>query len=273
MSKIEKKIINKIHKMMNHHDILYFDFRYEIEDAINFMIEKIKFDECEYKAKELRLRIKNHSRRVKNLSDKICQFIEENSISSISKYDRYLLEIAALYHDIGKIYSNENHELYSVIILDYILNLDLRYNPNTKLTASGIEKILMIVKNHTKKKKNVDTIDICSKILRDADNLDENCGYPLLQLLTSSIDNESKKHTLNRQKYIKSDSILLEKIDPRHMDNVIERLNIPENIYLYKNLLIWAVEEYDMISDLHRYEYKRNGGIVEDDGYIIRIYK
>lgn len=271
MKKIEKKIINKIDKLMYHNDIIYFDFTYEIEEALNFMIEKIKFDTCEYKVKELRLRVKNHSRRVKNLCDKICVFLEENRIASICRDDKIVIEIAAMYHDIGKIYNDDNHEIYSTIIMEHLLDLDLRFNPNTKLTKDIISKILKVIKNHTKKRKNKDTIDICSKILRDADNLDENCGYSLLQLLTSLIECDSKKYTLNRQRYIKSDTLLLNKIDPHHMDKVINRLNIPENIYLYKNLLMWAMEQYDLISDLHRYEYKRNGGIVDDDGYIIRI--
>ena len=41
MKKIEKKILNKIDKLMYHNDIIYFDFTYEIEIDMNISVMEV----------------------------------------------------------------------------------------------------------------------------------------------------------------------------------------------------------------------------------------
>lgn len=153
-----------------------------------------------------------------------------------SDNDKKVIFIGCLLHDIGKLYSKENHHLYSTIIIDYILKKD------NNMSKDMLNSILEIVFFHSSKNKRRDKISPLAKILRDADLFDENCGQSLLVLLVSNIKN--KHNNLNFIDYTKSTRLLKEKMNPSYKAKIEEKINIESNKKLYNDLLWDAMSKY-----------------------------
>ena len=275
----EIKINNKLDELFEEKDFVYFDFYSELNEIINFVINNLHFKNCNYTNEALRSKIRDHGKRVSKNVDEIIIYLSEIKLIKLSNIEKQNLKIASLLHDIGKIYKDDNHEIYSAIISKYLMNMDYKMRKDSIFNEARINEIINIILNHSHKKKKRNEINICSKILRDADLFDENCGHSLVSLLASVIKNNSKKvdkkgnkiYNLNHLIYDESDRYLNEVQTYHHLCDIYDRINIYENIFLFNKMLKEAISIYDEMTFNHKYEYKKNGGIIDDDKYIIRI--
>ena len=204
---------------------------------IMMILEKIILNfSSGYDTDELKNKIMCHGVRVYNNAKIIVSNLENKKIMYLSNNDKRILYLACICHDIGKIYSKNNHHFYSVIILEYILNkLNI-------IKKEDIKYILEPIYFHSSKTKHKSKISQLAKILRDADLFDENCGQSLLILLVSNIKN--KHNNLNFIDYKKSTRLLKEKMNPSYKAKIEEKINIESNKKLYNDLLWDAMSKY-----------------------------
>ena len=168
--------------------------------------------------------------------------------SNMSKVDTLLAELGVIrpcnnkdWENLGKTYSDKNHNFYSTVITEYLLTMDERFD------SELINKILEVIYFHGKKNKNKDRISLLAKILRDADLFDEECGDSLFYLLISKIKN--KKDTLNKLDIVKAKQLLKIKICNEHIEEIESKINTPGGKELYRRLLNETIENFYMFID------------------------
>lgn len=126
-----------------------------------------------------------HSLRVEKNTQKI-----RASFDEFSESDIYTLQVAAVFHDIGKAVQSENHgRIGAEIVRDIFDNTEY-------ISGCGInkERLINIIANHSDKEDENDR-DLLSVILKDADVLD--------QVGAMSILMNGSKHDYNTYEYYK----------------------------------------------------------------------
>lgn len=207
-------------------------------ELLEIIINNFESDFCEDNKEDLKRKIINHSNRVYRNMKLIVTNLELNEKIFLSKRDRFVLSISCLLHDIGKVYKDNNHHMYSTVIVEYLLHLDNRFDEDL------INDILDVIYNHSKKTKKKGKISILSKIMRDADLFDEECGDSLYDLLIGV--SEFKKCNLNKIKLKEAKRLLYSKRDQRHKDEIKSKINTPGGYELYEKLLFEAAEKFYM---------------------------
>lgn len=210
-------------------------------ELLELIINNFESDFCEDNKEGLKRKIINHSNRVYNNMKLIVTNLEINEKIFLSKRDKFVLSVSCLLHDIGKVYKDDRHNLYSTIIVEYLLRLDKRFDEDL------INDILDTIYNHSKKTKKKDKISILSKIMRDADLFDEECGDSLFYLLIGV--SEFKKCNLNKIKLKQAKLLLYSKRDQKHKDEIKSKINTPGGYELYEKLLYEAAEKFYMFLD------------------------
>ena len=209
-----------------------------IVKLLELIIDNFKSDFCEDNKEDLKRKIINHGNRVYKNMKLIVTNLELNEKIFLSKRDKFILSVSCLLHDIGKVYKDKDHHIYSTIIVDYLLRLDNRFDEDL------INDILDVIYNHSKKTKKKNKISILSKIMRDADLFDEECGDSLFYLLIGV--GEFKKCNLNKIKLKEAKRLLYSKRDQRHKDEIKSKINTPGGYELYEKLLFEAAEKFYM---------------------------
>lgn len=210
-------------------------------ELLETIINNVNSLYCENNKEVLKRKIINHSNRVYRNMKLIVTNLELNEKIFLSKRDKFVLSVSCLLHDIGKIYKDKDHNIYSTIIVDYLLRLDKRFDEDL------INDILDVIYNHSKKTKKKDKISILSKIMRDADLFDEECGDSLFYLLIGT--SEFKKSNLNKIKIKEAKLLLYSKRDQKHKDEIKSKINTPGGYELYEKLLSEAAEKFYMFLD------------------------
>lgn len=116
-------------------------------ELLETIINNVNSLYCEDNKEDLKRKIINHSNRVYRNMKLIVTNLELNEKIFLSKRDKFVLSVSCLLHDIGKVYNDSNHNYYSVIIVDYLLRLDKRFDEDL------INDILDVIYNHSKKTK------------------------------------------------------------------------------------------------------------------------
>ena len=205
---------------------------------LEIIIDNFKSSYCEDNKEVLKRKIINHSNRVYKNMKLIATNLELNEKIFLSKRDKFVLSVSCLLHDIGKVYKDKDHHIYSTIIADYILRLDERFDEDL------INDILDVIYNHSKKTKKKGKISILSKIMRDADLFDEECGDSLFYLLIGL--SEFKNRNLNKIKLKQAKLLLRSKREQAHKDEIKSKINTPGSYELYEKLLFEATEKFYM---------------------------
>lgn len=121
-----------------------------------------------------------HSLRVYSLAMKIV----EGEKGKLSDDDVLMLQVAVILHDIGKFRSKEQHANRSAeIVRGWFAE-----NPSIASTIEEPERLIRIIRNHSN--KGIQDEDICSRILKDADILDE-IGILSIFMASNQVDRNS----------------------------------------------------------------------------------
>lgn len=216
-------------------------YKTTILELLETIINNFESEFCDDKKEVLKRKIINHSNRVYKNMKLIITNLELNEKIFLSERDKFILSISCLLHDIGKVYKDKDHHIYSVIIVDYLLRLDKRFDEDL------INDILNVIYNHSKKTKKKDKISILSKIMRDADLFDEECGDSLFYLLIGI--SGFKKCNLNKINLKQAKLLLYSKRDQKHKDEINSKINTPGGYDLYEKLLSEAAEKFYMFID------------------------
>lgn len=216
-------------------------YKTTILELLETIINNFESDFCEDNKEVLKRKIINHSNRVYKNMKLIITNLELNEKIFLSERDKFVLSVSCLLHDIGKVYKDKDHHIYSVIIVDYLLRLDKRFDEDL------INDILNVIYNHSKKTKKKDKISILSKIMRDADLFDEECGDSLFYLLIGI--SGFKKCNLNKINLKQAKVLLYSKRDQKHKDEIKSKINTPGGYELYEKLLSEAAEKFYMFID------------------------
>ena len=228
-SRLDKYIKNNLYKNMS------------ILELLQVFIDNFVSKHCDDDNETLRRKIISHSNRVYKNMKIIVSNLEINHHIYLSHEEMFILSISCMLHDIGKTYSDKNHNFYSTVITEYLLTMDERFD------SELINKILEVIYFHSKKNKNKDRISLLAKILRDADLFDEECGDSLFYLLISKIKN--KKDTLNKLDIVKAKQLLKIKICNEHMEEIESKINTQGGKELYRRLLNETIENFYMFID------------------------
>lgn len=210
-------------------------------ELLETLINNFDSDFCGDTKEVLKRKIINHSNRVYRNMKLIVTNLELNEKIFLSKRDKFVLSVSCLLHDVGKVHDDRNHHVYSTIIVDYLLRLDKRFDEDL------INDILDVIYNHSKKTKKKGKISILSKIMRDADLFDEECGDSLFYLLIGMSD--FKKCNFNKIKIKEAKLLLYSKRDQKHKDEIKSKINTPGGYELYEKLLCEAAEKFYMFLD------------------------
>lgn len=155
-----------------------------IEEAKKYLIKNLQGKKCGYEvlhpwrtdSKFIIL----HSLRVHAYSIKII----ENEFFDISYDDRIIIEMAAILHDIGKIESLEEHAMYSAkIVRQWMDN-----NADIAKAINDVDRLIKVIETHSDKDNRDD--DLCCKIIKDADTLDE-IGALSIFMTSNRVDRQS----------------------------------------------------------------------------------
>ena len=232
------------------------------DNSILNIVEDMYTDKCKYEEDYYFHVCYRHAIRVRDNARKIIKYHEDKGYRKYTIKEKIIVDIAALYHDIGKIFKKKHHNYWSVVIFNYLVeNIEIR---DTRLTKDMIKEINECILYHCKKTKYRDKISILTKILRDADRMDEMCGESLLHLAASYINNcdpdgESKSISdlnLNFMNYTKSDLIINNRNLQMTKDMMKKEINMEINYELYLELLNEVTEVYDRMTGYHRFKNK-----------------
>ena len=242
IKEIKKSIIPKL------------NYDFNILEFLNILCINFKSDYCDYTPKELKIRIIDHSKRVYENVLIIIKFLESNNIRIFNDDEKEDLKFVALVHDVGKVYKDKNHNVFSKIIIEYLFDYFNIKDNNRK------ERIIEMIYYHNKKDENKELISDLTMIIRDADLFDEQCGRSLSKLaLSQTIDYKNKnRKNLNHINYEFSDSLINLRSSNEYMNDIKKLINMPCNIFLYEELVKAAVKEYDEKTDFHRLKYDNN---------------
>lgn len=194
-------------------------------------------------ANKLTHKIIKHSSRVldnfkiimNNLSKKGYYFTK-NEINS--------MYIAIVLHDIGKIITDndnivsDDHASISYLMVDYLYK-----NGFKTIIDFNYDIVLEIVYYHSKKTKHQDKISLCCKVVRDADLFDECCGESLFILLRDLA--KCNNNNLNSYSNVRPEEFLEHIQTKQFKKNIIKRINIDDNIKLFKRELKAAEKQYN----------------------------
>jgi len=227
------------------------------ENTVLKFIDDFYTDKCKYDEEYYFHTCYRHSIRVRDNVRTIVEYHESTGFRKYSREEKLILEIAALYHDVGKMFKKKHHNYWSVVIFNYLIeNMEIK---DIRLTDKMVKEINECILYHNHKTKYRDKISVLVKIIRDADRMDEMCGNSLLELATSYIINEKSfddEPNLNHLDYTQSDMIINTRNDKVTKEMMEEELNMKINYELYLQLLNKANEQYDKISNYHRFKNK-----------------
>lgn len=249
ISIMDKAVLNRV----------YNDYQSEKDFYIHFIKLFYTYDNPDYNRDELYSVCIEHGYRVLKNSMIIMDYHEKINYRHYTKNERTIVKIAAIFHDIGKVYKKKKHEKWSFIIMNELFKKKLEYHNETRLTKRDISKILEIINMHGNKTEFRDDICILCKIVRDADSMDETCGDSLVDLALANIIKSNSEYNgfkqitnLNKLSYKYSD-LVMEDMNSDYQKNRIKRkLNILVNYDLYVLMLNYANEEYDKRTQYHR---------------------
>ena len=249
------KTENDIIKIMNKNILKSIKTNMSIIEIINIIFDNFYYGNIKKKKimKKIKYKIMSHTNRVIRHLNIILNFSEYKGRDKYSEYEKYLMFLACILHDIGKIYNDDDyHAIYSYIIAKYLLDL----NKHIDIKAKNI--ILEIILMHGNKKQYKDEISEYTALVRDADLFDENCGFSLTEILNLMIvgcknaeeyDYYDKKYlkklNLNKKNYEISDDLKEYKTCDKYIRNVKLRINIAWNKELYDIERNKAVNEYE----------------------------
>ena len=239
---------------------IYENYNSEI-DFYSHIIELFYNKKSKYTKTNLYSICVEHGIRVCILSELIMNYHEKINFNTYSKDERYIVKIAALFHDIGKLYKKKNHAKWSEVIMNYFFTLEFKKNKN--INIENCNKIRRIISYHSNKEEYRDIISDLTKVVRDADRLDEMCGESLLDLALSYVKNNKdidynnlEKANLNYLDYKLSDMIMAQRNSKETKAMIKRELNFEVDYDLYLQLLQYANEEYDRRTQYHRFRDK-----------------
>jgi len=155
-----------------------------IEEVKEFLLSYLKGKVCEYEVIHPWRRDSNfivlHSLRVFTYAMKISEAMKDG----LTEEEMFIIQLAAILHDIGKAEESENHGKRSVEIVSQWLN----ENIDIKRDVKDVNRLLSIIENHSN--KDGEENDICAAILKDADTLDE-IGALSIFMASSRVDRNS----------------------------------------------------------------------------------
>jgi HD superfamily phosphodiesterase len=155
-----------------------------VEEAKNYLMTYLNGKTCEYETlhpwRNNSKYIILHSLRVHAYVVKII----ENEFCSISDDDRTIIEVAAMLHDIGKIEILEGHARNSAKIVRQWLD----NNADIAKRIKNTDRLIKVIETHSDK-EGVEE-DLCSKIIKDADILDE-IGALSIFMASNRVDRQS----------------------------------------------------------------------------------
>lgn len=185
--------------------------------------------------------IKHSFRVAENLQMIICHLSDKGYY--FNDDELYGMYISTILHDIGKIITEnddipkDDHSIVSYLMVKYLIDkypkINIKFNKND---------VLEMIYSHSKKTKHRKKISIYSKIVRDADLFDECCGDSLYDLLRDVTLCEN--NNLNSYDYTEPDEIIKNLKTNRYKEYVIERINVEDNIKLFKKELKRAEKRY-----------------------------
>ena len=263
----EIKVKNKIRNIMEDYVFDNIKENMSLIDILYVLYKKFYNDKCKLNNKEKYNKVIMHSMRVYKNTKIIIEYLYSHHMI-MSNRDKEDLMIAALFHDIGKLYKDdENHPYYSACMLECLLGY-LKI-----MTDERLFSISKIVAMHGKKRKFRNNINYLTKILRDADLFDEVCGDSLLELALGNIESKNNKLTenLNHNDYKFSDMIIKDRNDEDVKNEILDKINIEENKELYLKLLDEAIEKYKRMTNWEIRHTKQMKGIRLMDENTIQI--
>ncbi|GFP75808.1 HD domain-containing protein [Clostridium fungisolvens] len=138
-----------------------------IEEAKNYLEAFMKDKVVEY---EVIHPWRRDSKYIVRHCYRVCSIAMEiinNYETELSSKDIELIQVAAILHDLGKVYSRGEHAEKSGEIVEHWLEL----NPNIDELVEDKKRLISIIKDHSN--KGIKDDDLLSSILKDADLLDE----------------------------------------------------------------------------------------------------
>ena len=155
-----------------------------IDKAKEFLLSYLKGKVCEYEVTHPWRRdskfIVLHSLRVYDYAMKISEVMKDK----LTEEDIFIIQMAAILHDIGKAEERKNHGKRSAEIVSEWLSENIEIKTNIK----NVDRLLSIIEKHSN--KDGEENDICAAILKDADTLDE-IGALSIFMASSRIDRNS----------------------------------------------------------------------------------
>jgi len=155
-----------------------------IDKAKEFLILYLEGKVCEYEVTHPWRRDSNfivlHSLRVYNYAMKISKAMEDE----LTEEEFFIIQLAAILHDIGKADVLTDHAKRSAEIVHQWLSNNVDIKGNIK----NVDRLLSIIQEHSN--KDGEENDICAAILKDADTLDE-IGALSIFMASSWIDRQS----------------------------------------------------------------------------------
>lgn len=160
-----------------------------------------------------------------------------------SKKEMNSMYVAIALHDIGKIITehdgliNDDHASISYLMVNYLYK-----NGFKTIIDFDHDSVLEMIYYHSKKTKHQDKISLCCKVVRDADLFDECCGESLFVLLRDL----AKCNNINLNSYtnVRPEELLEHVQTKKFKNDIIERINIEDNIKLFKRELKKAEKQY-----------------------------
>lgn len=261
MSKKDKKekLINKLNENIK------YDIYNKYDDNITFYYHFIYlfYNESKYNFNDLVSICIHHGFRVWCICETIIKYHEDIGFRKYTNHEKEIIKIAALFHDIGKTFKKTDHAKWGSIIMEYLFELEYSRNNKYSLSTSTMSEIINIIKFHGSKEKYRDRISDLTKVVRDADRLDEMCGESLLDLALSYVKNNKEikynkleKANLNYLDYKLSDMIMAQRNSEETKAMIKRELNFDVDYDLYLQLLHYANEAYDRRTQYHRFRDK-----------------
>ena len=249
------KTEDNIIRLMNENILNKININLSILEIINIIFDNLCSGYISQKnIQKIKSKVIRHTNRVLKHLDIIFQFSEFKGRKKFTEYEKYVMRIACMLHDIGKIYkdNDEFHAVYSYFISKYILELSNKMDETTK------NLILEIILMHGNKKEYRKEISEYTALVRDADLFDENCGFSLVHILNLMIigcknadeyeefnKKYLKKLNLNKENHQISDDLKEYKTCNKYVTKIKSRISIEWNKELYDLERAKAVEKYD----------------------------
>ncbi|MBK1811140.1 HD domain-containing protein [Clostridium sp. YIM B02505] len=171
-----------------------------IEEAKNYLETFMKDKVVEY---EVTHPWRRNSRYIVLHCYRVCSIAMEivnNYENELSTEDIELIQVAAILHDLGKVYSRGGHAEKSGEIVEKWLEL----NPSVAKLIEDKKRLINIIKDHSN--KGVKDDDLVSSILKDADLLDE-LGAMSIFMVSNRLDRQTPYFFEELYKMLKEDEV------------------------------------------------------------------